>query len=104
MALPNVSLDGVNKLKLRVSSHNNSSIIEVRAGSPDGAKLATLKFGPTGMSSYEIPSLNGTGATLNEMKYSDVIAEITHKVKGKQNVYLVFKDKDIRVDQIQLIH
>lgn len=103
VALPNVELNGATTMKLTVASKKGNSLVELREGSPNGRKLATVSFGPTGTTTYQVPSLDGSGAVLSELKYAEVESPITGAVDGTHNLYLVFKNKDIRLDKIQIV-
>ncbi|MFC4323963.1 glycoside hydrolase family 3 protein [Litchfieldia salsa] len=102
VGIPKVDLSNVKEIKLMVASDNPTSTIEIRKDSPTGERLAKLKFKETGESTYTVPSNDGSGATLNEMAYVEVTKPLK-KSKGTSNLYLVFDNKDIRVDTIQLI-
>lgn len=101
VGIPNVKVNNAKEVALRVASKNPESTIEVRKDSPSGEVLATLSFKETGSSSYKVPSVDDSGATLHEMGYAEVSSKLPGKLKGTTNLYLVFKDKDIRVDTIQ---
>jgi hypothetical protein len=102
VGIPKVNMNKAKEIIVRVGSKNPSSTIEVRKDSSSGELLATLSFKETGSSSYKVPSVDNSGATLYEMGYKEVSSTLPVKLKGTTNLYLVFKDKDIRVDTIQL--
>jgi hypothetical protein len=102
VGIPKVDLSNVKEIKLMVASDNPASTIEIRKDSPTGERLAKLKFKETGESTYTVPSNDGSGATLHEMAYVEVTKPLKTS-KGTSNLYLVFDNKDIRVDTIQLI-
>jgi beta-glucosidase len=102
VGMPNVVTDNATGITLSVASDNPASTIEVREGSPTGTKLATLTFGKSGISTFKVPSLDGSGATLSEMAYEEVSVSLPKALKGTKDLYLVFDKKDIRVDSIQL--
>lgn len=101
IGIPNVKMNNAKEVTLRVASKNPESTIEVRKDSSSGEVLATLSFKETGSSSYKVPSVDDSCATLHEMGYKEISSKLPGKLKGTTNLYLVFKDKDIRVDTIQ---
>lgn len=102
-AIPNVSLNAADKIKLRVASTNIESTIQVREGSPTGKTIATLSFAATSPTTYQVPSNDGSGAVLRELGYKEVEADL-YAVSGVHDLYLVFDKKDIRVDSLQLAY
>ncbi len=103
VGIPKVEMTNAKNIILRVASENPKSTIEVRKGSPTGERLAKLKFKETGESTYKVPSKDGSGATLHEMAYVEISKPIK-PTSGTSDLYLVFDEKDIRVDTIQLIN
>ncbi|MEQ7807737.1 glycoside hydrolase family 3 C-terminal domain-containing protein [Priestia aryabhattai] len=103
VGLSNVKMAGSTGVNLRVASSNDLSSIEVRKGSPNGERLATLNFKGTGETAYKIPGANQEGDLFKELGYRDIKVKFSHKVQGINDLYLVFNKKDIRVDSIKLI-
>jgi len=103
VGLPKVDLNNAIGVKLRVASNQPSSSIAIKKDSPTGQTLATLTFGDTGENTYKVPSVDGSGATLREIGYSEVSASLSSRESGTANLYLVFDQPDIRVDSIQII-
>lgn len=113
-AIPNVNMKHASGVKLRVASTNSSSTIQIRKGSPTGKLLASVKFGPTGETTYKVPSSKNLiakielakhvdGGVLHELGYKVVTAGFTSVEEGNSDLYLVYSKADIRVDSIQLL-
>lgn len=100
VGIPKVDMTNAKNITLRVASQNPKSTIEVRKGSPTGERLAILKFKETGEATYTVPSNDGSGATLHEINYEEITKPIK-PTSGTADLYLVFDEKDIRVDTIQ---
>lgn len=98
VGIPKVDLNGVKQIALRVATPNAAGSVEVHAGSPSGTLLGTVAFGQTSPVSYGI----GGGQTANELGYTEVTADLAAKAKGVQNLFLVFREGNVRVDSIKL--
>ncbi|WP_342564959.1 glycoside hydrolase family 3 C-terminal domain-containing protein [Paenibacillus sp. FSL R7-0345] len=98
-ALNKVDLTGVNGITLRGASVNASSVIEVRADSPNGTRLAVLTFDQTKAATRDVP---GSTFKVIELDYTEVTESFLTSTSGIHDLYLVFKNPDIRVDSIQL--
>ena len=99
VALNQVRLSGVTGITLRGASTNTSSVVEVRADSPTGTRLAVVTFDATAPAVREVP---GSTFKVTELDYTDVKGELLTTLSGTHDLYLVFKNPDIRVDSIQL--
>ncbi|MEK3752023.1 glycoside hydrolase family 3 C-terminal domain-containing protein [Paenibacillus sp. FSL E2-8871] len=99
VALNQVRLSGVTGITLRGASTNASSVVEVRADSPTGTRLAVVTFDATVPAVREVP---GSTFKVTELDYTDVTGELLTTLSGTHDLYLVFKNPDIRVDSIHL--
>jgi beta-glucosidase-like glycosyl hydrolase len=103
-ALNDVDFTGSTRVAISVASGNPSSALEVRIGAPDGPVVADVTTEATGVSEYVIPGTNSEGdIPVAEMAYRDVTVDLTQAVEGKHDLYIVFKDADVRVKQLQLL-
>ncbi|WP_168735566.1 glycoside hydrolase family 3 C-terminal domain-containing protein [Cohnella fermenti] len=100
VALNGVNLTGAKGIKLRGASTNATSVVEVRADSPTGTRLAVLTFDATEAATRDVP---GSDFEVVELDYANVEENLLASVSGTHNLYLVFKNADVRVDSIQLI-
>ncbi|MGO4373036.1 S-layer homology domain-containing protein [Paenibacillus sp. MCAF20] len=103
VGIPKVDMKNVTGIKLRAASDNPTSTIEVRTGSPSGEKIATITFEDTGETTYKVPSVDNSGATLHEIDYEEVSGSLTKSLTGSTDLYLLFDKQDIRVDSIQFV-
>jgi hypothetical protein len=102
-AINDVDLTDARSLTLAVGSQNASSTVEVRLGRPDGPKVADVAFGPTGVSEYVIAGSTPAGdIPVKETAFQDVVVDLRRPVTGTHDLYLVFKDRDVRVKSVQL--
>lgn len=69
VALNQVRLSGVTGITLRGASTNASSVVEVRADSPTGTRLAVVTFDATVPAVREVP---GSTFKVTELDYTDV--------------------------------
>ncbi|WP_239618109.1 glycoside hydrolase family 3 protein [Cohnella mopanensis] len=98
VGIPKVNLTGAKSITMRVATTNPTGTIELRAGSPSGTLLGTASFGSTSPVSYGI----GGGQTVQELGFKAVTVPLKSAKKGNQNLFLVFREGDVRVDSIQI--
>ncbi|MFC4321438.1 glycoside hydrolase family 3 protein [Litchfieldia salsa] len=99
VAIPQVNLSKAKKITASVASNVNSGQITLHIGSPDSEPFATIDVPVTDKVTY---TAKNTEVQVNELGYVDVAAELTKKVKGTHDVYVVFKKADLRIDSLTL--
>lgn len=98
VALPNVDLTNAKSVKASVASDAAGGIITLHADSPSSAPLAMIEVPATKPRSYTIANAS---VTVTELAYVDVEAELSNtSLKGKHNLYVVFKAADLRIDSL----
>jgi len=100
VALNRVNLTGATGIKLRGASTNATSVVEVRADSPTGTRLAVLTFDATPVATRDVA---GSDFKIVELDYAEVTENLLASASGTHDLYLVFKNPDIRVDSLQLV-
>ncbi|WP_341279159.1 glycoside hydrolase family 3 C-terminal domain-containing protein [Paenibacillus sp. FSL H8-0537] len=98
VALPKVSLTGVNKVKASVASDAAGGVITLHADSPSSAPIATITVPQTQMNAYKI---NNANVQVKELGYTDVEVDVSlDNLTGIHDLYVVFKAPDIRIDSL----
>ncbi|WNS40810.1 glycoside hydrolase family 3 C-terminal domain-containing protein [Paenibacillus sp. MMS20-IR301] len=100
VALNQVDLTGATGVTLRGASINPASVIELRADSPTGKRLAVMTFEQTEPETRDVP---GSSFKVIELGYKVITEELLAASSGTHDLYLVFKNADMRVDSIQLV-
>jgi beta-glucosidase len=98
VALPNVDLSGTKSVKASVASDAAGGIITLHADSPSSAPIAMIEVPATQPRSYTIANAS---VPVTELGYVDVKADLSNtSLKGKHNLYVVFKAADLRIDSL----
>ncbi|HHV99792.1 MAG TPA: carbohydrate-binding protein [Clostridiaceae bacterium] len=100
VALKNIELTGADRATLSVHAPNPTAGIEIRVDSPDGTLLATATVGEA--PPLAIRDVPGCDYQVTEVDYKDVTVDLNTTVEGIHDIYIVFKDANIRIDSIQL--
>ncbi|WP_426595690.1 glycoside hydrolase family 3 C-terminal domain-containing protein [Cellulomonas sp. McL0617] len=101
-ALNDVNFSGADTISLAVAAKAASSV-DVRLDSPAGPTVAHVSADATGPTQYVIPGTTPAGdIPVSETAYTTKTVDLTQKVKGTHDVYLVFAAPDVRVLTAQL--
>lgn len=103
-ALNDVNLGNAASVTLSVGSTNPApGRIELRLDSPTGTKIAEVTVDATGPSDYVIPGAVPAGdIPVRELAYTTVSSDVVGATGGVHDVYLVFSDRDLRVQDLQI--
>ena len=101
------ALDGKTNISIRVASIHTENTVELRLDSPDGECLASISFGNTEPVEYRIPNTGAKADQYPEMKvrelgYTDIVGKLNKSVSGIHDLYLVFRNPDIRLAEMQI--
>ncbi len=97
VALSNVNLSNAKKVTARVATNGKEGKISLHIGSPKGKAIAVLNVPKTSPTSYTIKK---TEVEVNELGYVDVTADLTKRVSGNHDLYVVFHEADLRIDSL----
>ncbi len=92
--IKNVYLTGSTKFTLSVASKDTAGDIQLRLDSPTGPLLAVAEVPVTGPVTY---NLNDSEVGVTELEYADVEANFVTNVSGIRDVYIVFREADLRL-------
>lgn len=96
--LPNVVLTNAVMLELSVASTNEASNIEIYADSMEGDPLCSFTFGATEPVTYYLDADQTIEVT--ELSYVSITENLSMSVDSVDDLYVLFKDGNIRVDSI----
>jgi beta-glucosidase len=92
--IKNVKLTGSTKFTLSVASKDAAGDIQIRLDSPTGPVLAVAQVPKTSPRTY---NLKDSDVSVTELGYVNVDANITTKVSGIRDIYIVFGAPELRV-------
>jgi beta-glucosidase len=92
--LKNVYLTGSTKLTLKVATNVAAGDIQIHLDSPTGPLLAVTEVPATNPVTYKLTS---SDVSVTELGYTNVDANFLTNVSGTRDVYIVFREPDLRV-------
>ncbi|QMV43973.1 glycoside hydrolase family 3 protein [Cohnella cholangitidis] len=96
VAIPKVKMDNATGVTAKVASMANGGTFSLHADSPDHEAFATISVPSTEKVTQPIT----LGTIVQELGYLDVTSKFNMDLSGIHDIYVVFHEQDIRVDNL----